>query len=246
MAKWSKPNVISVVFSDIEADDYVKSNVMNDAMSEAELKHQLLEWIAQDCERVRALELALQCARIHSMPQWCLAAGFVRNLVWDRLHGFELSPLNDIDLIYFCPLDISPERDLAIETYLNQLAPELPWSVKNQARMHVRNQDMAYTSCVDAMSYWPELETAIGVSYQAVDTESDDQTQTCVGMKNHPASYDIELVAPFGLNSLFALKLSANPKRSLSVFEHRVATKGWLTRYPYLSVAAQADLLTHS
>lgn len=234
MAKWSKPNVISVVFSDIEADDYVKSNVMNDAMSEAELKHQLLEWIAQDCERVRALELALQCAKVHSMPQWLLAAGFVRNLVWDRLHEFELSPLNDIDLIYFCPLDISPERDLAIETYLNQLAPELPWSVKNQARMHVRNQDMAYTSCVDAMSYWPELETAIGVSYQAVDTESDDQTQTCVGMKNHPASYDIELVAPFGLNSLFALKLSANPKRSLSVFEHRVATKGWLTRYPLL------------
>lgn len=240
MKKWSKPNVISVFISDIEADDYVKSNVMNDAMSEAELKHQLLEWIAQDCERVRALEFALQCARIHSMPQWCLAAGFVRNLVWDRLHGFELSPLNDIDLIYFCPLDISPERDLAIETYLNQLVPELPWSVKNQARMHVRNQDMAYTSCVDAMSYWPELETAIGVSYQAVDTESDDQTQiktetqTCVGMKNHPASCDIELVAPFGLNSLFALKLSANPKRALPVFDHRVATKGWLTRYPLL------------
>ena len=208
------------------------NNVMDKAMCEAELKHRLLKWITQDCERVRALELALQCAKVHSMPQWCLAAGFVRNLVWDRLHGFELSPLNDIDLIYFCPLNISPERDLVIETYLNQLAPELPWSVKNQARMHVRNQDMAYTSCVDAMAYWPELETAIGVSYQAVDTESD--TQTCVGMINHPASYAIELVAPFGLNSLFALKLSANPKRSLSVFDHRVATKGWLTRYPLL------------
>ncbi|MBP6520262.1 nucleotidyltransferase family protein, partial [Shewanella sp.] len=71
------------------------NNVMNDAMSEAALEHQLLEWIAQDCERVRALELALQCAKVHSMPQWCLAAGFVRNLVWDRLHEFELSPLND-------------------------------------------------------------------------------------------------------------------------------------------------------
>ncbi|AVT46344.1 nucleotidyltransferase family protein [Shewanella baltica] len=214
------------------------NNVIDEAMSEAELKHRLLKWITQDCERVRALELALQCAKVHSMPQWCLAAGFVRNLVWDRLHGFELSPLNDIDLIYFCPLDISPERDLVIETYLNQLAPELPWSVKNQARMHVRNQDMAYTSCVDAMAYWPELETAIGVSYQVVDVESDNQTktgtQTCVGMKNHPASYDIELVAPFGLNSLFALKLSANPKRGLSVFHHRVATKGWLTQYPLL------------
>lgn len=39
--------------------------VMDKAMSEAELKHQLLEWITQDCERVRALELALQCARLH-------------------------------------------------------------------------------------------------------------------------------------------------------------------------------------
>ncbi|MCS6121707.1 nucleotidyltransferase family protein [Shewanella baltica] len=212
------------------------NNVMDEAMCEAELKHRLLKWITQDCERVRALELVLQCTKVHSMPQWCLAAGFVRNLVWDRLHGFELSPLNDIDLIYFCPLDISPERDLAIETYLNQLAPELPWSVKNQARMHVRNQDMAYTSCVDAMSYWPELETAVGVSYQVVDVKSDTQTQTqtCVGMINHAAYYDIELVAPFGLNSLFALKLSANPKRALSVFHHRVATKGWLTQYPLL------------
>lgn len=244
MAKWSKLNVFPVFLSDIEAGDTVMSgargnvmsvatnNVMNDAMREAALEHQLLEWIAQDCERVRALELALQCAKVHSMPQWCLAAGFVRNLVWDRLHEFELSPLNDIDLIYFCPLDISPERDLAIEAYLHQLAPELPWSVKNQARMHSRNQDMAYTSCIDAMAHWPELETAVGVclkSHVETDTQVDAETA------HHCTHYGIELVVPFGLNSLFALKLSANPKRSLPLFEHRVATKGWLTRYPLLT-----------
>ncbi|MGL6124103.1 MAG: nucleotidyltransferase family protein, partial [Shewanella sp.] len=100
------------------------------------------------------------------------------------------------------------------------------------ARMHSRNQDMAYTSCVDAMAHWPELETAVGVRLQShVETNTEIDAET----DHHSTHYGIELVAPFGLNSLFALKLSANPKRSLQVCQQRVATKGWLTRYPLLT-----------
>ena len=204
----------------------------NSAPHELELQTRLLEWITQDSERVRALQLAAQCAAECALPQWCLAAGFVRNLVWDRLHGFEPRPLNDIDLIYYCPLDIRPERDRAIEANLRRLAPDLPWSVKNQARMHLKNRDAPYISCIDAMAHWPELETAVGVclkSHVETDTQVDAETA------HHSMHYGIELVVPFGLNSLFALKLSANPKRSLPVFHHRVVTKGWLTRYPLLT-----------
>ncbi|MGI2098940.1 nucleotidyltransferase family protein [Shewanella glacialipiscicola] len=207
-------------------------------MSEAELKSCLFNWISQDNERVRALDIVQRCAKQYSIPQWCIAAGFVRNLVWDRLHGFELSPLNDIDLIYFCPLDIRPARDAAIEAYLKQLAPDLPWSVKNQARMHLKNQDTAYTSCADAMTYWPEFETAIGIYVSDVgECEYDKNTQVTAEQplfRQCATSY--KLVAPFGLYALFDLTLTANPRRTLLIFRQRVLTKCWLRQYPLLKL----------
>ncbi len=73
-----------------------------------------------------------------------LAAGFVRNLVWDRLHGLVATPFTDIDVIYFDPADLSRETENRYEAELRILAPEYPWSVKNQARMHLRNGDKPY------------------------------------------------------------------------------------------------------
>lgn len=194
---------------------------------ELELQTRLLEWIIQDSERVRALQLVQRCAEVYSIPQWCLAAGFVRNLVWDRLHGRESSTLNDIDLIYFCPLDTRPERDREIEAYLYKQAADLPWSVKNQARMQLKNQDPFYVSCSDAMTYWPELETAVGVCYQkhAVNAWNDKILNSA-----------LVLIAPFGLHSLFELTLTANPRRALPIFNQRVADKAWLIHYPLLKL----------
>ncbi|MFT5236225.1 MAG: hypothetical protein ACI90A_001594, partial [Shewanella sp.] len=117
----------------------------------------LITWIGQDPLRIRALQLV---NALH-LPQGFIAAGFVRNLVWDKLHDVVQSkPLADIDVIYFNPNDISTAADKAFERQLRQLAPELPWSVKNQARMHIRNGDDPYLSSLDAMGYWPEQETA--------------------------------------------------------------------------------------
>lgn len=197
-------------------------------MTEIELSERLRSWLSQDNERMRALELVLQCAQVHSMPQWCIAAGFVRNLVWDKLHGFDRQPLNDIDLIYYCPLDTRPERDWAIEAYLRAGAPELPWSVKNQARMHLKNQDNPYQSTQDAMCYWPEQETAVAVYFEH--------------MPNTVSSAvdNLHLIVPFGLTSLFALQLTHNPKRALAVFEQRIAAKNWLKQYPRLTLADEA------
>ncbi|MFB2801430.1 nucleotidyltransferase family protein [Shewanella seohaensis] len=194
-------------------------------MTETELAAVLRIWLSQDKHRMRVLELAQQCAQMHSLPQWCLAAGFVRNLVWDKLHDIQQRPLNDIDLIYYCPLDTRPERDRAIEAYLQTLAPELPWSVKNQARMHLKNHDTPYQSTQDAMCYWPEQQTAVAVYLAPI--------------PNLPTSVvdSLQLIAPFGLTSLFALQLTHNPKRALAVFEQRLAAKGWLSQYPRLTLA---------
>lgn len=54
---------------------------------------------------------ALSIASTLELSEWCLAAGFVRNLVWDRLHGFGCATdLNDIDLINFDPHNASEKR----------------------------------------------------------------------------------------------------------------------------------------
>lgn len=163
---------------------------------------------------------ALRDARGLNLPDWCLAAGFVRNLIWDRLHGYtEVTPLNDIDLIYFDAKQASEAYDRELEVRL-RAASEHNWSVKNQARMHTRNGDRPYVSTEDAMSYWVEVETAIGVTLDEQDNPI--------------------LVAPFGVSANFNSRITLNTKRPKpEIFRHRVQSKGWLTRWPRLSVAAE-------
>ena len=72
----------------------------------------IVSWLRHDAERLEALEQAAGLG----LPDWCLAAGFVRNLVWDQLHGrTQSTPLNDIDLIYFDNTSASGERDRELE-----------------------------------------------------------------------------------------------------------------------------------
>ena len=81
------------------------------------------------------------------LPDCWTGAGFVRNLVWDRLHGYaEATPLNDIDVLYFDPSDRSRATERALEARLRRALPGQPWSVRNQARMHRRNADAPYRS----------------------------------------------------------------------------------------------------
>lgn len=178
------------------------------------------EWMAHDPMRMRALHLAREL----NLPDWCLAAGFVRNLVWDKLHGFDIStPLDDIDLVYFDPAHATREHDRRIEQELGAADPDLPWSVRNQARMHARNGDAPYRSTLDAMSYWVEQETAVGVRL-----DGDGR---------------IEVVSAFGLDGLFAMRITPNRRKrnSATEFSARLARKNWLWRWPELRVDAQAS-----
>ncbi len=160
---------------------------------------------------------ALKTASILDLPDWCLAAGFVRNLVLDKLHGYEqLTPLNDIDLLYFEPADTCELKEREYENRLKSLL-DLPWSVKNQARMHVRNNDEPYSSTSDAMSYWVEVETAIGVRLSP--------------------NKKLELVAPFGLKNLLSKSITLNLKRPKpDEFKRRICDKKWLETWPQLKV----------
>ncbi|TCS38727.1 nucleotidyltransferase family protein [Reinekea marinisedimentorum] len=174
---------------------------------------EVIGWLTDDSYRMEALAAAATL----ELNDWCLAAGFVRNLIWDRLHKLKQpTPLNDIDLIYFAADETSAEQDLAYEQQLQALTDH-PWSVKNQARMHLRNHDRPYTSTADAMSYWVEVETAVGAR------------QLC--------DQQIEIIAPFGLAANFANTITLNAKRPKPRdFMTRVEGKGWQENWPNLQL----------
>jgi uncharacterized protein len=172
--------------------------------------------IASDERRMHVLRLvqALQ------LPDCWVAAGFVRSLVWDHLHQYPASPLpQDIDVICFDPGHVAAEHDAAMETHLLARDDRLRWSVKNQARMHLRNGDRPYRSARDAMRYWPETATAVGVRLDA-----------------HGG---IEVAAPFGLDDLFALVV--RPTDAFTGDKHgmyleRIHSRQWSTRWPGLTL----------
>jgi len=112
----------------------------------------------------------LRAARTLALPDWCIAAGFVRNRVWDHLHGvWPPLPPADIDLIYFDVADLTKDSEADYERRLDTLLPGLPWQVRNQARMHVWKDLPPHTSTEDSMRYWLETVTAVGVRLEADD-----------------------------------------------------------------------------
>lgn len=159
----------------------------------------------------------LALVRDLGLPDAWVGAGFVRNAVWDQLHGRAvIAPQGDVDVLWFDPACMDPAEDLRLEARLRAWAPEVLWSVKNQARMHLRNGQAPYGSTGDAMRYWPETATAV-----AVRRTEDDQC---------------EVLAPLGLEDLFDLVVRATPGKE-SVMAARMRDKGWLVQWPALRVA---------
>lgn len=178
----------------------------NDGMDE------IIALIKQDELRLKAL----QCVRLLDLPECYVAAGFVRNLVWDHLHKKSPTPLNDVDVIYFALSEERPDKFKEYEVKLKKMMPELNWQVRNQALMHTQNGDEPYINLLDAMSYWPEKETAVAIRALS--------------------SGEFECVSAFGFASLFNLQLTHNPKRLKSIFENRINSKGWLKQWGNLTV----------
>src|SRR5688500_18269416 len=84
---------------------------------------------------------ALASARL---PDAWIAAVMMDNAVRDERHGFPFSIPEDVDVIYFDTERPEPEREREIEATLHAALPDLPWSVRNQSRMHLRNGHAPY------------------------------------------------------------------------------------------------------
>jgi hypothetical protein len=152
------------------------------------------------------------------LPDCWIGAGFIRNAVWDHLHGRPLSPPSgDVDVIWFDSDRTDPALDRLYEVRLAAIEPSVVWSVENQARMHVRNADPPYASAVDAMRHWPETATAIAA-------------------RRHGDAL-CEVAAPLGLDDLFGVVLRPTANfvdRKRSIYDERLRSKKWAERWPLL------------
>lgn len=165
------------------------------------------------------LMAALRAAREVDAPDWLLSAGAIRDAVWDAFHDRAPAPPRDVDVGFFDPDDLTPERDRAIEDALRALAPRVPWEAKNQAAVHLwypRSfgfEVPPFQRTADAVATFPE-------------------TATCVGVRLLPDD-DLLVVAPHGLDDLLDCVCRHNPTRvPADFYERRVAEKGWRERWP--------------
>ncbi|MBL4630984.1 MAG: nucleotidyltransferase family protein [Paraglaciecola sp.] len=155
-----------------------------------------------------------------ALPDCWVAAGFVRNLVWDHLHN-KNTDLNDVDVIYYSQTDTQSQLATNATSQLKKLLPEVNWQVKNQALMHIKRQHCQYANSRDAMTFWPEKETAVAVN---------------IDKNGH-----FSILEPFALTSLFNGFITFNPKADAPVFWRRIEQKRWLTTWPRLVVNPSSD-----
>lgn len=164
----------------------------------------------------------LHTANLLKLPDWWVCAGFVRSKIWDILHGYSArTSLPDIDVIYYDQADLSEAKEKELEAQLRSYDPTIPWSVKNQARMHHANNVPPYISSVDAMSKFPETATALGVT---LDHEE-----------------NLILSAPCGIYDVINLEVRPTPyfketNERLQIYKERVSKKNWTVTWPKVKV----------
>lgn len=164
----------------------------------------------------------LKAVKTLKLPDWWICAGFVRSKIWDTLHDFdERTALSDIDVIYFDPKDTDETIEKSLEAELRKLMSTIPWSVKNQARMHVINNFPSYSSAVDGIANFPETVTALGVKLDEED--------------------NILLIAPYGIADVINLEVRPTPpflttKELTTIYEERILKKNWESIWTKLKI----------
>lgn len=151
-----------------------------------------------------------------NFPDWVIGAGFVRNKVWDYLHGYVKKEVetNDIDLVYY---DLNGNDQITDEELSQKLRIEtgIKWEIVNEAYAHKWNMCDPYESIEDALSQWPETATGVGIKLE---------------------SGKLKLIAPHGIADLINLIVRPSSKfpDGLERVKERVKEKRWLEKWPKL------------
>ena len=166
----------------------------------------------------------LRAVRDVDPPDWLVGGGALRDLVWDRLHGrAKPGRPRDVDLAYFDPHRLDAGRDAEVERALVDRLAGVPWDAKNQAAVHrwywrVFGAEVSpLASAADGVGTWPETATAVAV--RLLDGN------------------ELRVVAPCGLEDLFALVCRRNPRRvSVEHYRRRLRDKRVAERWPKVTI----------
>ncbi|HEY2178673.1 MAG TPA: nucleotidyltransferase family protein [Caulobacteraceae bacterium] len=147
-------------------------------------------------------------ARDLDLPDWLVFSGAIYQPVWNELTGRPLEHgLKDYDLAYFDAGDLSwVAEDAVIRRVAAAFEPPLRETVevRNQARVHLWFED-----------HFGEPYAPLANAAEAVVRFT--ATAFAVGARLEPDGR-LTIVAPFGLEDLFALRLKPNPIRPSAAF----------------------------
>ncbi len=153
-----------------------------------------------------------------NLPDWMIGAGFLRNKVWDKLHGINrgVADTNDIDLVYYSPEGVR-ENDTLLSEKMNGILG-LRWEIVNQSYTHKwHDRDVSYKNTEEALSEWVETPTCVAVTLN---------------------NGEPKIIAPHGIDDLVNLLVRPAPshRKNLDLFYNRIESKNWLKKWPKLRV----------
>lgn len=187
-----------------------------------ELETRLVD-ILRQCPNLMSV---LRTTRDIALPDWLIFSGAIYQPVLNHLTGRPLEQgLKDYDLGYFDTSDTSYDaEDVVIKHVAARFEPPIRdmVEVRNQARVHLWFE-----------AHFGEPYTALSSSAEALTRFVSPLFAVAVRLE---ADDRMTVIAPFGLDDLFALHLRPNPSRPTTGFE-RIAT-AVKTRWPELSVGA--------
>jgi hypothetical protein len=169
-----------------------------------------------------SLMRVLETARELDLPDWLIVSGAVYQRVLNELTGRDADyGIKDYDLAYFDASDVSYEGAAAFAPPFDALV-----EVRNQARVHLWFEAKfgepyaPLTSSAEALERFVSPTFAVGVRLEREGA--------------------MTIVAPFGLEDLFALRIRPNPKRRTNGFARTAANLQ--ARWPELVVEPQPML----
>jgi hypothetical protein len=176
---------------------------------EREFRERLTEILRATMPLMRVLEVA----RHLCLPDWLVFSGAVYQPVLNHLTGRPVDyGIKDYDLGYYDASDLSYDAEDAVIRRVNAAFDEPLRSmveVRNQARVHLWFEEKfgepyAPLSCTaEALERFASATFAVGVRLEADDR--------------------LQIVAPFGLTDLFALRVVPNPYRKTVGFDRAAA-----------------------
>ena len=167
----------------------------------------------------------LETAREVGPPDWWIAGGVLRDVVWEQRFGGAAAEIatKDVDVVFFDRRDLSRDRDELVESELVQRKPDVAWDAKNQAAVHLWYPDRfgvrvpPFGSVPEAVATWRGYAVCVAV-------------RLAWGAA-------IEICAPHGLDDLLDGVWRRNPARvTVLEYERRVVRKQPAARWPGVRV----------